>query len=1026
VAVPGLAALDRARRSDEDGTVEVVRRWRVPGLVVLALACAAPVARAVPVGGTVLLDRPSGFGALPFDGIADSSVGHHALTPDGRFVVFSSESNALLSGDEDTATNVYRLDLTTGALVQVDTTGSGGQPTPGSLNLGASISADGNHVGFFTDSPALAPGASPQHDVFVVKDLTTGALEQASVANGAGGASVDRLDSALLSGDGRHVVFTAESAFPTNVPGLVGSTTTIDAYVRSLDASTTEMVSVTDPGDVEGGGVRDEPDIDFGGDAVAFSTISGLVAGDTDGRDDVYFRTIGGTEHTVLAGDGGSDAAIAGGPAGLEVAWGTGFQDFVASCTTTACAAGMQADHARTGGHDNGGNEAPFFPPEPNATTLPTRVYWESRDPLDPADTNNAPDLYGWDIANNNYDTSIHLMTDGTDSGGGFGSAATNDGAVTVFESSSTALPGSNGLVQQAYIRRAGTDINISQQPFGGATQTSAAGFAIVGSHALSDDGRRVVFTSDAPGLGAPTTDAGPPEEVLVRDVASGQTLLASAATDGTPGNGFSTSPSIDAAGDLVVFESASSNLVSGDTNGADDVFMHDLATGTTTLVDRTAGGHAPVDGASEPVISADGTKVVFVSASPDIPDAPPDGHQHVYEVDLATGEVTLIDRAQDGAPANDGSSDPDIDGDGGRVAFDSSSSNLGGSSSDSVYVRDLSDPAHPTTTWASVPEDGNPADDRASEPLLDRDGGRVAFDEDDPAFGFGIGPDEQVFVRDLAGRSTTLVGTGTAGLANDDAVLQSISADGTRVLFSSEASNLPGAVPFYSDAFLRDLSAGTTVLASTRDGSTDAGRFGAAAFDDGAAISGNGACVAFDSYSDDLVAGGYGSDFQHAFLHALSAACPAGSTPDTTPPVVSRFAVTHKRFAVGGKPTAISASKHHKPAKPPRGTAFTFSLSEAATSRIAITKAAKGHRAGRHKPCGPTRHGQRSNCTRTVTVLTLVRAHTVAGSNSVTFSGRFRGRQLAPGSYTATIVATDPSGNRSRSKRLRFTVVRR
>ncbi len=163
-----------------------MRRWLVLG--VLALAAGVPAARAVPLGGTAIVDRPTGFGPLPFDGIGSSQTAAHGLTPDGHFAVFSSQSNALLTGDEDTATNVYRVDLLSGALVQVDTTAAGGQPEPGSVNDGASISADGIHVGFMTTSSALAPGASDRNREFVVKNLTTGALEIASRSTGANGA----------------------------------------------------------------------------------------------------------------------------------------------------------------------------------------------------------------------------------------------------------------------------------------------------------------------------------------------------------------------------------------------------------------------------------------------------------------------------------------------------------------------------------------------------------------------------------------------------------------------------------------------------------------------------------------------------------------------------------------------------------------------------------------------------------------------------------------------------------------------
>ena len=77
--------------------------------VALLLVLAA-AALAAPVSSTVLVDRPTGFGALPFDGVSGASVGRHALSADGRYLVFSSSNDVLLSGDEDSADNVYRLD----------------------------------------------------------------------------------------------------------------------------------------------------------------------------------------------------------------------------------------------------------------------------------------------------------------------------------------------------------------------------------------------------------------------------------------------------------------------------------------------------------------------------------------------------------------------------------------------------------------------------------------------------------------------------------------------------------------------------------------------------------------------------------------------------------------------------------------------------------------------------------------------------------------------------------------------------
>ncbi len=84
-----------------------------------------------------------------------------------------------------------------------------------------------------------------------------------------------------------------------------------------------------------------------------------------------------------------------------------------------------------------------------------------------------------------------------------------------------------------------------------------------------------------------------------------------------------------------------------------------------------------------------------------------------------------------------------------------------------------------------------------------------------------------------------------------------------------------------------------------------------------------------------------------------------------------------------------------------------------------------KGHRAGRKNPCKPARHGQKRNCTRTALVLTLVRTHTLKGSNRIAFSGRYDHKHLAKGTYTATVTATDAARNRSKPHALTFSVVR-
>ena len=108
---------------------------------------------------------------------------------------------------------------------------------------------------------------------------------------------------------------------------------------------------------------------------------------------------------------------------------------------------------------------------------------------------------------------------------------------------------------------------------------------------------------------------------------------------------------------------------------------------------------------------------------------------------------------------------------------------------------------------------------------------------------------------------------------------------------------------------------------------------------------------------------------------------------------------MTHRRFAVGSKRTALSGAR-----RVPVGTKFRFRLSEPATARIAV---------------------QRKRGRKWRTLGTLKRK-SAAGTRVVAFSGRLGRRALRPGRYRAVLTAVDAAKNRSKPRRLGFKVVRR
>jgi hypothetical protein len=101
------------------------------------------------------------------------------------------------------------------------------------------------------------------------------------------------------------------------------------------------------------------------------------------------------------------------------------------------------------------------------------------------------------------------------------------------------------------------------------------------------------------------------------------------------------------------------------------------------------------------------------------------------------------------------------------------------------------------------------------------------------------------------------------------------------------------------------------------------------------------------------------------------------------------------------------------------RSARFRYTLSTRATVTITIQRFVPGHRRGR-RCLATARVGRR--CTRLVAGGTL-RASGRRGVNTTAFAGRVGGRALATGRYRALLVATDITGNHSRTTILAFRI---
>ena len=332
---------------------------------------------------------------------------------------------------------------------------------------------------------------------------------------------------------------------------------------------------------------------------------------------------------------------------------------------------------------------------------------------------------------------------------------------------------------------------------------------AAVEGSAFSPDGRHLLLASTSPLSGVAT---GGVRQLFIRDLRSGSAVLASSGASGAAANrAVDDDPdappyaaSLD--GRYVVFSSTASNLVTSDSNGAArDVFRKDTLTGRVLVVSRDYRGAQPAGGVTgQPSVSADGARIAFTSGTAPLVPADDNGVADVYVADLRARTLTLVSRTAAGVQSRGPVGRPAISADGHSVAFegDARAAVLAPGDSDAhgdVYVART---GSRVIAVASVPAAGGSDTGDASLPSISGDGSRVAF-RSDASMVAGAAAGE-AFVRDLDAaatrRASSAGGSGTPA----------ISVDGGRVAF------LEG-----NDAWVRTLASGALYRASRTAGGT-------------------------------------------------------------------------------------------------------------------------------------------------------------------------------------------------------------
>ncbi len=787
-----------------------------PALAVFLLTVALAISTVAAAPVQLISTRNQPF-ALPAGGNGDSAAPH--ISPDGRYVLFSSSANDLVPGDNNQpGTDLFLRDRTwnTTVLVSANFSGTGGG---NGHSQNGQLSANGRYVVFESDASDLVPNdTNGWSDVFI-RDVVTGTTRLISVATDGGpgnGASYET----VMTPDGSCV------AFISRATNLVAADNNYlpDVFVRDLITQTTWLVSVGAISSANTTRGMATPVITPDGRFVGFfSDARGLKPGvPSTSKGEIYVRDrfLANTlwvssnataiaksydpwyqnynlSHEPQLSDDGRHTAFKVGSAPTISSSVLLRYDSMAG-TSTVVNVDISPSPASNGeDFGNGDNDfGPVMTPDGRFIAYVTRQA--------PNRVVKSSSVHLWD-AQTGIDTLVgDTGTNGVISSFSLQPVISPDGRFIAFLSNATNLVSSvvsNGYhiylgdLQLGTMRLVDVDTNGI-----GSTDNQPSSFS------LSPDGRFVGFSSPDGNLVG--KDGNHASDVFVRDFVGDNTKLISQ-RDSTvipiTGDAYSSMSqlSVSADGRWVTFVSAADDLVPNDTNRQPDVFVNDLTTGAILLVSAGSDGGPALGGFSgSPSITPDGRYVAFVSAATNLVAGLPVTNCNVYRRDLLAGSTLLVSISPDGlSGGNADSTDPVISADGRYVAFQSQARNLW-TNSPTVFP--------PLTFWRDLNQAtcllvGRSGVDFA--PSMSEDGRYVAYYGAPPPPPTSPSFNQQVHVRDIQLGMDIYTNVPPASSLVGSAAL---SPDGKHLLYAIFTGPSAGTL------FLDDLMTGMHVLSVT------------------------------------------------------------------------------------------------------------------------------------------------------------------------------------------------------------------
>ncbi len=752
------------------------------------------------------------------------------ISTNGQYVLFESVASDLVANDTNNASDVFVRDLLNGTTMAASTSLYGG--TANGVSRNSVMTSDGRYVAFVSAATNLVAGDTNKITDVFVRDLLSSTTMLVSVGATSTNSTVltSSSESPVITPDGRYVAF---SSTATNL--IPGVTTAGEIYIRDLTTAQTKRASINARSTAysllgTSNVVSYCPSISSDGNFVAFETASNPPSFDVNG---LILRQNMQTSGTDIVS---ANANVTSAPLGdfypLNMTPDGRFIAFVANVAG-------------------------------NSPTMNTAIYlWDAQ-----TGTNT--------LVSVNRDSG--LVSDGICSS----PLVSSNGQFVAFVGSGTNLV-TNSLAGEfhVYVRdqQAGVTKLVDGDTNGVGVGVSPATFPD-----LSADGQFVVFDCVSGNL--VPSDRNHAEDVFVRDTVAETTelisvpdpTLSSYSPNGT--SGFYPG-SVSADGRYVAFSSDADDLIPGDTNGQRNVFVHDLLLGTNVLVSADTNGVAASGFSFEPAISGDGRYVAFSSYANNLIAGDANITQDVFLRDLQMETTMLVSVSLDGIhPGNSNSFSPAISGDGRYVLFHSKASNLAagsfGSGIENLFLRDMQQGTNYALTQATsgtgVPLAAMTPDGRfvvyagmlggASTKLFVWDTlaaariytnaaspAAVSISPDGRRLAYLAAPPTSLNVADLSTNSNWVVSAGTftshPGLR--------FSGDGRWLVYTTSAHNAAADANTVPDVYLYDFQTGTNFLVSQAFNSSSAGNDGS----DSPDISADGRFVVYRSAATNLVAG--------------------------------------------------------------------------------------------------------------------------------------------------------------------------